>query len=236
MIARSLRGLAFLTLTMVLGDGTVLAQVPPQEHEQHHPAGAVPPASTPAPPPSAPATSAPGPALPMDMGRMMREMERMMPGSPLAPLVSRALGTAHLSPSERDRLRADAERQLARGQALVQRSARELDAALAAGNRPRADRAIAGVREGASDVETARGVLDALALPPEQTEARALAWFKREMNVVDNARAVAAPWSRQWILVAIFGAVSLAGVGLYLYKVARSVRWLARLTRPEPPR
>lgn len=149
---------------------------------------------------------------------MMREMERMMPGPPRAPLVSRALGAARLSPPERDRLRADAERQLARGQALVQRSARELEAALAAGDRSRADRAIASVREGASDVATARGVAGA-------DRSGALAWFKREMNVADRARALAeVPWSRQWLLVAVLGAVSLGGLTLYLYKVAHEQR------------
>ena len=165
---------------------------------------------------------------------MMRAMEPMMPRPP-EPVLSRALGAARLSPSERDRLRTDAEQRMTRGQALVERGARELQAAVPTGDRPRADRGIADVYEGAREIEAARGVLDALTLPPAETEARALGWFKREMGIADTPEPTAA-WFRHWIFVGVLATISLAGMALYLYRVARSVRSLAQLSPPSPPR
>ena len=220
---------AVLIAVVALGAQALAAQTA-AEHEGHHPPAAAPAAA------AAPAVVPPAGAP--DMRTMAEEMMRAMHGPlPTPPLVSRALNASRLSTAERDRLRVDAERQLVRGQAQVRRAARELDGALGAGDRGRADRALAEVREGATDVETARAVLDALASPPAETEARALAWFKRELRLVDDvSQRVREQEARRWLIVAALAVVGLAGVTLYLYKVGRSVRWLARLSGSDQPR
>jgi hypothetical protein len=236
--ARYLRIVAAAVSAIVLTAATVAGQSS-SEHESHHPAGTAA-APSPAPPsaasgasvdsaPTSPAQSSPG------MGGMAGEMMRAMHGAPSsAPLVARALNSSRLSEAERAQLLADADRQVVRAQAQFRHASRELDAALAAGDEPKADRARDEIREAVSDIETGRAVRAAVVAAPAETEARALAWFKRELRITDEASVIARrEASRRWLLVAALAAVSMAGGALYLYKVGRAVRWLTRVARPE---
>jgi hypothetical protein len=174
------------------------------------------------------------PAPVMDMGQMMREMERMTGGPVKKPLMSRLLDVRVLSEPERADLRRDADLRVQQGLDLLDRGTRELTAARLRGDAAAIARALSVLSEGSESWQTGSAVQRALALPPTAASDTALRWFRAQMNLEVPSVVSGWPWGLSPIHLAIMATLVLTAGGgllLYLYKVRRSLALLARLTR-----
>jgi len=228
---RLARTMAVAVLTMMSAVSEAPAQAPPtQDHKEHHP-------------PGAPARSAPTPPVVPTPGmgmEMMKEMERMIGAPPKKPLVGRLLDVERFSETERNSLRADAVRESAEGLRLLREAGGELEAARRKEDQSAIERAVGKLREGATLWETGHAVEKALTNPAPVAREAGLRWFKAQMNLdAQLPMPTGLPWGISWMHLVVMAALAVftaGAIGLYLYRVRRALRLLARLTRREAPK
>lgn len=169
---------------------------------------------------------------------MMREMERMMGGPAKKPLMPRLLDAERISEAERVALRRDADQRVEQGLELLERGTRELTTARRARDAPATTRAIETLREGTELWETGTAVQRALSSPPSAATATAQRWFSSEMNIEIPAAVRTWPWGLTPVhlgVMIILAVTAGGGLILYFYKIQRSLKLLARVTRgPQP--
>lgn len=163
----------------------------------------------------------------------MREMQRMMGALPKRPPLSRLLDPGQLTETERNSMRGEAERRVQEGLLRLDRAAHDLARTGRASDDPAVARAVEELKNGLAEWQGGIAVLQALASP--EPRAAALQWFKAQMNL-DVPTPPGDVWGVSWRhagLMAILALVGVSAVGLYAYKIGRSLRLLARLSRDD---
>ena len=237
-MSNQITSVSLLLLGFLAMSGAAAAQAP-EGHEQHHPAGATEAPAPLRPPPSPAPPPAPGSAVPdapamMDMPSMMREMERMMSGVRPKPLVARLLDAERMTEAERNSLRESAERRVQQGLELLERGTRDFAEARRRADETAIASALQTLEEGAAQWQTGRAVIQALESPTPRS--KSLQWFKAQMNLDVPSAPRGDLWGvsrRHAAFMAIVVLIAIGGIGIYAYKVGRSLRLLARLSRDE---
>lgn len=172
----------WLCTTVLFWSCTTTAQVPPDNHQAHHPEqAAATPADTPA---TAQAATASGntPATAPGMMEAMQEMMREMLAPPQKQLFPSLMELPQLPPDKRAELQAAAQERMQTGMALLSEGMDQLSQAAARSDYASMQEAIALMREATARFNSGVATQQALAedLPPRDI---ALQWFRQEMKL-----------------------------------------------------
>lgn len=196
------------------------AQVSPEEHAKHHPAGA----------PQAGATTPPA------SGGMQGMMEGML-GPPPKELYPRLMELPALTPQQQEELQRAAHERMESGTKMMAEALDVLLTRAGLNDYAAMQDALGKLREGAarfdSGLATHRAIAEGRA--PQQV---GLQWFKQQMNLADPAAPRQHGWLgwsiEHWIIMLGLALFALVMVGMYFVKMRRAAALLRRLTEPPP--
>lgn len=203
------------------------AQISPEQHAQHHPAGAG---------GSGMATNVPG------MGGMMEMMEGMMKGMGTPPskaLYPSLMGLPDLPPEKRAEVQQQARERMVAGVSLMRQSFDSLSRGMAAENYPLVQEATVQIQEGLAQFDSGVAAQRALAEGKAPRNV-ALQWFKREMNLlpptgIDGHHGVfGLSWFHFFVMTVLVG-FAVVVIWMYFHKMRRATLLLQNLTGGATP-
>ncbi len=229
------RRLVLLTVLAVAGlAGTVFAQVSPEEHAKHHPQSDQ--SDQPGVGPGGPGAGPGGPGGP-GMGGMMEGMGGMMESmhsSPQNELYPALMQLGDLPLEQRAAVNARAHERMQSGAARLSGGLERLSQAAPGDNFAEMQSALGEMRAGLAEFDSGLAGHRALA-EGQSPKSVALQWFKREMNLLDQAppQGAVGPFGLSWFhfftmtLLTVFAAVM---IGMYFLKMRRATALLRSLT------
>ncbi len=236
----------FCLLAWLLWTPGLPAQVPPTEHDTHHPAPAGG-AMSAAPGTASAMPAAGGTPAPGGMGGMMEGMGEMMKGMmggspPKKELYPELMSLPELTAEKRQQVEQQASARMHAGAMLMGQALDTLNAGTQSGDYAAMQEAMTRLREGAAQLESGIAARRALAEGRSPREV-ALAWFKREMSLVSPAGGEDAHGGRglsplhlfTMALLVVFAAAMLA---MYFFKMRRAAALFGRIepgTGSPPP-
>jgi len=228
---------SFLASVIVLSiNGSVNAQVSPEEHAKHHPGAATSESQPAGLAPTAPAAGAGG--MMEGMGEMMKNMGAPAPKA----LYPSLMDLPDLPREKRDEVQRAAHERMKSGTDLMAEAFDQLVKAAPTNDYAAMQEATARLREGVARFDSGLAAHRAIA---EGKDPRALAmqWFKGQMNLPGPLPAAEARslWGMSWehlILMAILVAFAAVMIAMYFFKMRRAAALFGRLEsgsgRPPP--
>lgn len=208
-------------------NGSVNAQVSPEEHAKHHPGAAASGSQPGGQSPTAPAAGAGG--MMEGMGEMMKNMGAPAPKA----LYPSLMDLPDLPPEKRDEVQRAAHERMKSGTDLMAEAFDQLVKAAPTNDFAAMQEATAKLREGVARFDSGLAAHRAIA---EGKDPRALAvqWFKGQMNLPGPLPHAQAPglWGLSWehlILMALLIAFAAVMIAMYFFKMRRAAALFGRL-------
>lgn len=210
--------IALLMLPLLLIPAPLSAQVSPEEHAQHHPPQAGPPAGTPGPPAGTPGAG------------MMEGMH----GPPPKELYPSLMELPDLPPEKRDEVQRAAHERMQSGTTLMAAALDRLVRAAPTTDYAAMQLAVADLREGIARFDSGLAAHRALA-EGQSPRTLAMQWFKDQMSLPGAPTAMqrSGPWGLSWshlLVMALLMAFAVVMIAMYFFKMRRAASLLQRLT------
>lgn len=220
------RATTYLVVATVCLSGPIQAQVPPEDHQAHHPGAAAPPQQL--------TPDSPNVGISTGLMEGMGEMMRQMGAPPPEQIYPSLMTLPDLPPEKRAEVEAAAHERMVSGTALMTDGLTRLADSISPGDYNVMQQAISLLHEGMARYESGLAAHRVL-VGTSDPQAIALDWFRREMALPVpspppvNTSMLGVTWFHFWIMLS--SAVLIAGfLGLYVLKMRRTAQLLNSLT------